>query len=236
MPKIVFYLLLGLVSWGSSACSGRPSKVDLMRAEKAQRDSIAYCQAKQNLHYSDSLLQLLLPQTDPLLRSFVYSKNEKAEDHGHYVHRSLQTTSNTTRNFLQAYVSDNRIASVQSYYYGSRQQHQRALRLTIGEDYINKEGSNHAFNVEGWHEILTIEGDDAIQLLSFIANHTDDRIRVSSIGDQQVVYYLTSSEKQALADTYRLSVLMRDIDALERAIHVASLQIQKYEKKRTLSK
>jgi len=231
MKKVLFYWLIGLCGISFSSCTHRPSKVEQMRQEKQQRDSLTYVQAKQNLSYSDSLLQVLLPQTEPLLQQFVYSKNEKAEDHGHYVHRLLQTTSNTSRNFLQAYVSDNRVASVQSYYYGSKPHHQRALRLSIADGYMEKEGSNHAFQVEGWHEILTIEGDDAIQLLAYLSNHTGERIRVSSIGDQSVVYYLSEREARALADTYQLAVLMRDIDMLERAIHVASLQIQKYEKK-----
>jgi len=231
MYKTLFYSILALVFMCFFSCSHRPSKVEQMRMEKAQKDSIQYVQAKQNLHYSDSLLQVYLPQVDPLMESFVYSKDEKAEDHGHYVHRRLQTTSNTSRNFLQAYVSDNHVTSLQSYYYGQKQHHQHALRIQIGEDYVVKEGSNHAFNAEGWHEILTIEGEDAIQLLSFISSHVNERIKVSSMGDGSVVYYLSDIEKKALSDTYELAVLMHNIDALERAIHVADLQIQKYEKK-----
>jgi len=215
----------------SSSCTSRPSKVDVMRQEKAQKDSVKYTQAQQNLRYSDSLLQVLLPQVDPLLKKFVYQKNDKAEDCGHYVHRLLQTTSNTSRNFLQAYVDDNRATSVQAYYYGAKRHHQSKIRLKAGEDYVEKEGSNHSFEVEGWHEILTVDGEGAIQLLAFVANHVDERIRVKSVGDQSVEYVLNSQEKQALSDTYHLAVLMRDIDALERAIHVSDLQIQKYEKK-----
>lgn len=230
MPKLSFFILLGVCGVAMTACGNRPSKVDLMRQEKAQRDSIKYVQAKQNMYYSDSLLQVLLPQVDPLLKSFVYSKHDKAEDHGHYVHRLLQTSTNTTRNFLQAYVADNRVTSLQSYYYGAARHQQKSLRLNVGEDYVEKEGSNHAFEAEGWHEILTIEDADAIQMLALVANHVGERVRVESKGVRPVVYYLSVQEQQALAETYQLSVLMRDIDALERAIHVADMQIRKYEK------
>lgn len=217
-----------------TGCTNHPSKVEQMRAEKAHKDSITYVQAQQNLHYSDSLLQELLPQVDPLLKSFVYSKEEAYEDHGHYVHRLLQTSSNTSRNYLQAYVTDDRTVSVQSYYYGTRAHAQRAIRASVGEDYVETEGSNHAFEAEGYHEILTIEDDDAMQVLVFIANHEQDRIRISSIGTQNVVYMLTDNERKALADTYRLAVLMRNIDVLERAIHVADLQIKKYEQRKQI--
>lgn len=231
MPKICIYLFIGLITCSMASCQSRSSKVEIMRQQKAERDSIKYVQTRQNLYYSDSLLQVLLPQVDPLMKKFVYQKNEKAEDHGHYVHRLLQTSSNSSRNFLQAYVDDNRATSFQSYYYGAKRHNQYKVRLSVGEDYVEKEGSNHAFQLEGWHEILTIDGEHAIQLLSFISNHMEDRIYVQSIGEQTVAYVLSASEKKALNDTYQLAVLMRDVDALERAIHVADLQIQKYEKK-----
>jgi len=231
MLKTIFHILILIWTTTWMACSHRPSKVDLMRQEKQSRDSIAYMQAKQNLVYSDSLLQALLPQCDPLLKEFTYDKDEKAEDHGHYVHRLLRTTSNTNRNFLQAYVSDIHQVSLQSYYYGAQPHHQHAVRFSVDEDYVEQQGSNHAFQAEGWHEILTIEGDNALNLLAYISNHGGTRVRVSSLGERSVVYYLTQDEQKALADTYQLAVLMRNIDALERSMHVSTLQIQKYEKK-----
>ncbi len=233
MKKLFLIGLLAATTVCFFSCSHRPSKVEQMRQEKALRDSLNYEQTKQNRHYSDSLLQVLLPQTDPLLLSFVYSKHEKAEDHGHYVHRLLQTGTNTQRCFLQAYVADDRRTSVQSYYYGTHPCRQQAVRLSIGEDYVQKEGARHAFEAEGWHEILTIQDKDAMQLLAFISAHVTERIKVQVVSDKgaQATYYLSDNERQALSDTYRLAVLMRDIDALERALHVADLQIQKYEKK-----
>ncbi|MCQ2348294.1 MAG: hypothetical protein MJZ65_03810 [Paludibacteraceae bacterium] len=236
--RILIVLSATGVLWGLtllSGCTPKPSKVEQMRAEKARKDSITYVQAQQNLHYSDSLLQELLPQVDPLLQSFVYSKEEAYEDHGHYVHRLLQTSSNTSRNYLQAYVTDDRTVSVQSYYYGAAAHQQRAVRATVGEEFVELEGINHAFEAEGQHEILTIEDDDAMQLLFFLTNHEQDRIRITSIGKQSVVYVLTDNERKALADTYRLAILMRNIDVLERAIHVANLQIKKYEQRKQLT-
>lgn len=229
MQKIAFYILV-LMCASSASCTHKPSKVEILRMEKQRQDSIEYCQAQQTLHYSDSVLQTLLPQSDEQLRLFRYEKNEQFEDHGHYVHRLLTTGSNTSRNFLQAYVSDNRKTTIQCFYYGPRRQNQTHVRLSVGDFYVEKEGSDHAFEAEGWHEILTVESQDAIDLLQFIASHTDDRIRVTMDGTTCVQYYLNQQEKQALTDTYQLAVLMNDIDQLERAIRIANLQIQKYQK------
>lgn len=216
------------------SCKPRPSKVELLRREKAQEDSLEYVRAKRTIAYSDSLLQELLPQVDPLLLSFCYEKNEKAEDHGHYVHRLLQTTSNTERNFLQAYVLDNRRVEVKSYYFGAQPINHRRLELNAGEVVVAKEGSPFRFEAEGVHEIVTIEQQDALELLQFVAEHFTERILVKASGSSRVTYYLQDNEKTALRDTYQLALLMMDIDRLERAIHTATLQCAKYEKKHML--
>lgn len=213
------------------SCTRKPSKVEQLRLEKRQKDSLNLVHARQTLVYSDSLLQILLPQTDPLLKTFRYEKNDKVEDHGHYVHKLLQTGSNTSRNFLQAYVSDNRRTTVQSYYFGSRGIGHTAVRLSCDGVFVHKEGSCHSFEAEGIHEITSIQGDDAIELLQFIANNKDKRILVSAEGKQSAKYYLNDKEKQALTDTYQLAVLMNDIFKLEQAIHVSQLQIQKLQKR-----
>lgn len=229
MQKFAFYTLF-IACATLLSCTHKPSKVELLRLEKQHQDSVEYCQAQQTLRYSDSILQTLLPQSDEQLKLFRYEKNENFEDYGHYVHRLLATGSNTSRNFLQAYVSDNRKTTIQCFYYGAQPQNQLHVRLSVGDLYIEKEGSNHAFEAEGWHEILTVESQDAIDILYFVSSHAQERIRVTMDGKNCVQYYLNQQEKQALTDTYQLAVLMNDIDQLERAIRVASLQIQKFQK------
>lgn len=234
MKPFHFLLILSVLPTLVVSCSQpqqhQPSKVELLRAEKNRQDSIEYAQAQQTVRYSDSVLQTLLPQAAEQLKLFRYEKDSAFEDHGHYVHRLLVTNNNTSRNFLQAYVSDDRKTTVQCYYYGTNVQHQSHIRLSVGDAYIEKEGSNHAFEVEGWHEILTVESQDAIDILQFVNANESQRIRVTSVGNNNVQYYLNQSEKQALTDTYQLAVLMKDIDQLEKGIQFANLQIQKYQK------
>lgn len=226
-----FVACVATVCQGLVSCAKRPSRVEVLRAEKAAKDSTTYAHAVATVAYSDSLLPIRLQQADSLLTFFRYEKNEKAEDHGHYVHKMLVTGANTSRNFLQAYVSDNRRLSVQSYYYGSGAHDQYGVRIADGDLYVEVEGSNYAFDVEGRHEILTVTDDDALRLLAFVAERETARLKVTSLGKRTVQYILSDKEKRALADTYALALVMRDIDHLERAIHTARMQMDKYEKK-----
>lgn len=216
-----------------------PKQVAQRRQAKALHDSIVYLQSKQTLAYSDSLLQTLIPQSDELLKAFRYEKADAYEDHGHYVYRSLQTGWNTNRCFLQAYVTDDRQTFVKSYYYGAKQAHQQAVRLEVPAKYgetiprVELSGENHAFEVEGWHEILTLTDDPALEILNFVSSHVTDKIKVSVIGDKpQAVYFLSDSEKEALDKTYALGLLMRDINRLEQQIRLASKRIEHFETRR----
>lgn len=215
-----------------------PKQVAQRKQAKALKDTIVYLQSQQTLRYADSLLQPLLPEVDKLLKEFRFEKNDSYEDHGQYVYRNLQTGWNTNRCFLQAYVSDDRKTLVKSYYYGARQINQTAVRLQAGDQEIEQLGQNHAFEVEGWHEILTLADDQALEVLNFISSHFGERVKVSVSGKSgkaaAAVYYLTDSEKQALDKTYRLGLLMRDIDQLEQQISLASKRIEHFENKKNV--
>lgn len=210
-----------------------PKQVAQRRLAKALEDSITYLEAQRTLAYVDTLLPPLLAQADQLIKRFKYEKNEKYEDHGKYVHRLLSTGSNTSRNFIQAYVLDSRQTVVKSYYYGTYQVNQQTLRLTANGEETIFSGRNHHFQDGAHHEIMTFDEDNALALLNFINTHQNSKVRVEGIGDKPTrnwVYYLNDKEKEALSDTYQLGFLMKDINQLERMQRTANAQINRYTK------
>ena len=233
IKKLVRAIVLLVVAAAAFvSCGKKPSKVELMRQAKAAKDSTTLAHAQSTLLYSDSLLKTLLPQADSLLHDFRYEKAEGYEDHGRYVHHLLRTDRNTARNYLQAAVRDDRIAVIQSFCYGEKPIRQQKVRISAGDLYAESTGSNHAFEAEGWHEIMSIQDEEAIRLLQFIAGNADEKLLVTAEGAQKARYYLQKNEKKALVETYRLALVMRDIAALERAMHVADLQVQKHERRK----
>lgn len=201
-----------------SVHSTYPKEVTQRRVAKALADSITRLEAQVTIAYTDSMLPPLLEQADALLKQFKYEKNEGYEDHGRYVHRLLTTNSNTSRNFLQAYVRDDRKTIVKSYYFGSFAVKQQSITLSANDEEYLFSGSNHSFEAEGWHEIMTLEDDNALSLLNMISANMNNRIRVKGSGEKPNhtwVYYLTDQEKEALSKTYQLGWLMKDIKRLE---------------------
>lgn len=234
MHKSLIFLLLPLLV----ACSPKKPTVAELRAEKRQADSIDCINQRRTTGYTDSLLQQQMPVVDGMLKAFVYEKNEAYEDHGHYVHRLLKTTSNTSRCFLQAYVSDDRVTTVRSYYYGSRAVNHTTLVLTaMSEENMQyrARGHLHRFEAEGVHETVTIEGDDALAVLQFVDGYSAGKLRVQLFADDSdrplATYYLSDTEKQALTETYALGVKMSDIHQLELQQRQATMKLDKYARK-----
>jgi hypothetical protein len=211
-----------------------PKQVAKRRAAKALSDSITYLESMTTLAYVDTLLPPLLEQADKLIRRFKYEKNEKYEDYGRYVHRTLATNTNTSRNFIQAYVLDNRQTVVKSYYYGSKQVKQTSVTLSAADESSLFQGSNHHFQDGAHYEIMTLDNDNSLALLNFISTHYKDRVRVEGNADSATrnwVYYLNDKEKEALSDTYQLGWLMKDIQRLEQMQRTATAQIDRFLRK-----
>lgn len=202
---------------------------------KSLSDSITYLEAQRTATYLDTLLPPLLDQVDKLIeQKFMYEKNDKYENNGRFVHRLLSTDKNTSRNFIQAYVRDDRMTIVKSYYYGNKPVIQNSVTLLAESEQIVFSGSNHHFTTQGHHEIMTLENDQALSFLNFISTHQESRIRVKGSGtdaNSSWIYYLNEKEKNALADTYRLGWLMKDIKQIEEMLDVAKNQILNYEQK-----
>ena len=215
-----------------SGCVQQPSKAEKMKAEKRSQDSLALLAQERTLAYYDSLQQVLAPELDALLPRFKYEKDERYEDKGHYVHRLLRTTSNTARNYIQTYVRDDGQTIVRFYYYGDRALGFEKVTLSVDELEDTFTGDVHAFEAEGWHETLTIEGDEALRCLHFVDSYMDERVRVALCGSKsRAVYYLSANDKSALMETYRLGMAMRDMVEVERRIKMTSLQVEKYQKR-----
>lgn len=214
-----------------AACTKQPTVAE-RKAEKHRRDSIALVEQQRTLAYYDSLQQTLAPRLDDLLPRFKYEKEAQYEDHGHYVHRLLRTNSNTARNYIQTYVRDDCRTIVRFFYYNAAPL--GFERVVLSADSLRDEfaGAAHAFEAEGWHETMTVEGDDALRCLHFIDAYRDRRLRVELQGTKsRAVYYLSANDKEALMETYRLGMAMQDMKEVENRIRLTSIQVEKYQKR-----
>ena len=66
----------------------------------------------------------------------------------------------------------------------------------------------------------------------FIDINSSSRVRVELRGSRsRAVYYLSQTDKEALMETYRLGMTMRDMVEVERRIKLTSMQVEKYQQR-----
>ena len=203
-----------------------PKQVDIRREAAALADTISVIEARRTIHYSDSLLQVLRPQADKLIKQFRHEKNALYENHGGYVHPLLATDNNTSRCLLKAIAGEDGSLCVKSFYCGSSQIQHHTVTLTCGEEQVDASGTPHCFHIENYHEILTADQQQSEAILTFISANIESRIKVSLTGKSTYHYYLQDNEKKALEQTYRLNVLIRDIRRLDEALTKAQRLIE----------
>ena len=81
---------------------------------------------------------------------------------------------------------------------------------------------------------MTLEDEQALTFLSFISTYQNSRIRVKGNGtdsNSSWIYYLNDKEKNALAETYQLGWLMKDIQKIEEIQNSQNEKILNYEQK-----
>ena len=228
MKKSLIFVILSVLF--ASCGPHKPTTAEL-RAEKRQQDSLSMLQYQQTMRYTDSLLQATLPVADELIKKFKYVKNEKYEDHGYYIHRQLQTAGLGQRIYLQAYVTDDLKTVVRSFYFGSRGLSHDQLTLSAEGVENTFAGHVHVFEEDGFHEILTLNDEDAVQALRFIDAYHESPIKVTLKGKIKYAYTLSSKDIPALIETLRLQTTMSDIRQLEAQYKQASLQADKYQRR-----
>lgn len=218
-----------------SVHSQYPLCVDQRRRAQALADSITYLESALLIAQSDSILQGLLPQVDPLLKAFRYEKNAKYETNGKYTPKSMSTDANMGRCFLQANVFDDRTLAVKSFYVGSAVLQQNAIEVYADDLFVRQTGTSHNFNNDINRSILSFQGDQALEILNFISAHQSDPIKVKLIGTNNqgkttsYAYNLSIAEKKALADAYQLGILMRQIKHFEDTMSIANQRILRYQ-------
>lgn len=214
-----------------TSCGQKKPSVEEQKHQKEIEDGLQLEAQQRSLSYYTSVRDsLLLVAQDLLNKNFVYEKDERYEDQGHYVHRLLRTTANTSRCYIQIYATDDYRLQMKVYLIGTKAIHPQTLTLSVGESYVSQTGDTHSFEAEGWHEMLTLDNIAALDMLRFIDGYREERILATiSSTKGKYKFYLSERDKQALINTYQLGQVMRDIHQLETQMNQTNLEIMKYE-------
>ena len=193
--------------------------VVVRRMADTLRWNIEYRHAVITLPQVDSALANLQERMPQLTKPFRYIKNEEYQSIGSFEHYKLRTENNTARCYLKPSVDEKGNFTITSNYIGKKAQHTvvRATVDSVSVETLVAPSSNISqfVDVDTYHEIIVYDKELLNNIDAFIADNKDNRIKVSLIGDGQPYhYYLTSTEREVLVQSYELSIALTDLTRL----------------------
>lgn len=210
-----------------------PRLVSKRRLAAAFEDTIIRRESARTLAYCDSILPIKTKEVDSIQKSFVFEKNEKYQELGNFIYKTQRVEQNTNRSYLRAYVDENANIYLESTYTGSKIEHYKVIvsaadmQATTDSVAINN-GANHSF-VDGgqrW-ETVTFKNKAENGVVAFIAQFSGSPLKVTLLGEKSASYLLLENDKKAIAETYHLWVVKRDVAKLQNEIIKAKVKIER---------
>lgn len=209
-----------------------PNQIEIRREAKNMSDSIVVLEAQRNINYIDSVRHGIEQAIDSLTKKFIFEHNKKYENHGRFTHKSLYRPGVAVTG-LVATVNDVADIEIRSTLVGIELRHNK---VTLRSKGVEQSASGTSYIVGNqdlsrkklYIEVATIEGDDARKLLHFVSANAEDEIRVVLSGNLSSEYTMASTTREALADTYRLAILMSDLQSAEQQFSRARALIYRF--------
>ena len=208
-----------------------PRLVSKRRIAAAYRDTIIRRQSSALLAVSDSLLPLKIRQVDSLQKNFRYEKDDKYQEFGNFVYKTQITEQNINRNYLKCYVDDNADIYLISNVSGTKLNH-TGVKVSAGDIFAQTDttqSSNGVFHNfsdgGGYWESLTFKNENDGGIVQFISQHQSEKIKVNLFCKKNVSYILNDQDKKAIAATYELRLLKRDLKKLQNDMKAATIRV-----------
>jgi len=187
-------------------------------------------QQNRNLVIYDSLLQVRKIEQDSMKSDFIFEKNPDYNDVGKYHQKSQKLENNLQRSYIRSEVDelgDMRIASV---YYGGHSIHHTGLKVSNSQgDYTQTEsipydgGMNYSFtDLKATTEVVTYSNGKDNGVILFIYNNAKLPLKAEYTGGKKYSIMISPSDKEALVKTFDYSVVLSDIDKLNKEKEKAS--------------
>ena len=162
---------------------------------------------------NDSIDQIIVEKKT----KFNYAKNEKYQDTGAFIPKSLTNSLNS--NTLESGVYESGKMYLKSIYIGA-QKHDM-IKATIESQSIETlpigmDGFVHRFsNLGKTYEVIYIQENYSNGIFTFLTDHVDKKILIELVGNKNFKYELNKINKVAISESYELSKLILFKDSIQ---------------------
>lgn len=191
-------------------------------------DSVTLRESYRTVTYCNNLIPELVEKLKSLEGNFVYQKNEKYDEVGRFVHKSLTNEQNNNKTYLKCEIDENNDIFLTSNYCGAKINHHSLKLQAGGQSVTATDGTFYSFNEEQkTYEQLTFKNEEDGGIIQFIKDNKNMPIKVSLEGDKSYTYELSKTYKDAIADSYLFFMAKKSIKQAEKDLKSAQQRIEK---------
>lgn len=216
-----------------------PKSYDVIKNGLQLMRTIEMREADRVIVYSDSLLEVLQAQVEPLAKNFIFEKDTAYQKVGSYIHKLQQIERNVERNYLRAQVDETGKLQIASVYFGRKPIEHSSMRLDTKdgafaqtEEIPYDGGTNYRFTDNGNQtEVVTYTDGRDGGAVELICLYPKERIKVTYKGKSPYIYYLDDQNKKAIVETADLAKVLSEITSLKQNKSMAERKIELLKKR-----
>ncbi len=216
-----------------------PKSYEVIKKGLQLMRTIEIREAERTIFYSDSLLNVLQAQVEPLTKNFVFEKDSAYQTTGSYIHKTQQIERNIERNYLRTQVDESGKLQIASVYFGRKPIEHHSMRLDLKDGVFAQTeeipydgGTNYRFTDNGNQtEVVTYTGGRDGGAVDVICLYPKERIKVTYQGKSPYVYYLDEQNKKAIVETAELAKVLSQITTLKQSKTMAERKIELLKKR-----
>ena len=198
-----------------------PRALPEIRESIELRQRVRMAENVRHIAFADSILVEKRTLFNEMLPLFYLVHDADLQDVGEFQPRVYPHSISLNRSGLRAGVNEQGAFYIESVLVGNPIRHNK-IRVSLRDGSfaethpVTSEGFNHRFStLDNSYEIVRYRGDAENGVAEFITAFQNQPITVQFIGNRTTSLTLSNAEKQGIAQTFELSILINEIERLE---------------------
>jgi hypothetical protein len=201
-----------------------PKEVELLKEALLLTRQSELKEQERNFYFCDSSLTAKQMESDSIKQYFVFEKDPEYDVTGRYIEKKAAATSASRK--IQTGIYETGDIYLKSIYRGKGAIRHNQLKVSIPSGEYNQTevipfdgGSNYTFmddNTGLTHEIVTYQKGRDNELLRFIYNYSTQKLTAQYIGGKLYSFVLSQPEIESLVKTMEFSLVLTDIQRLQK--------------------
>ncbi len=211
-----------------------PNEISALKEGLQIMRQIEIKELERNICYCDSMLVVKTAQADSMKQLFLFEKDPKYDDLGKYLDKQQVLERNLGRSYIRSGVNELGEMYIASVYHGGAQIKHNQLKVSAPDQsyaetaVIPKDGGvNFSFQDLGMTtEVVTYQKGKDNAVILFIYNNSKASLKANLLGGKPYSFIISEGDKKSLIKTYDFSIVLSDIQRLEKEKKKAGIRME----------